>query len=473
MPGVRDAAVGQDWFQTTFGFQESSYEDTKKKFRFEDDVLVSTQNGAAFHVGPFEAISLATLRARIAKTPRERQPDGLRFRNIVDSFGNLHANPSHAGSVFMVSSLFNCLNMRQPSMRPEDGVTYLGAEATQGSAGSLACPAATIFRNYFVNGAGQGGAGQLDCLEEVGTTVQNADRGYWVMTNGFCLPTSPTTMAALGQRLEKDQALREAVLGKVRVGVHWDTEVLGGQHRVCQVHAAAAPVAFTKQVRAKEWQPFACALLEAAFDAVLLAATLLAAKRKSRVQVFLTPMGSGDMGNRLNWVISAIDKALTTHAAAPLDVMLVHFKSYPRESFAGLERKRPRVPMQQITGVDKSKVGVSEQISKDLNRLNQGLTKMDSIEGSAAERVTAAFAYFDANGDGVIDRKEFTDVLRLIDEVFFTEDVIEQLIQEADVDGDGFVHYAEFAAWLCGTDSLISSRFHGIGDVSRGASIRH
>jgi len=257
--------------------------------------------------------------------------------------------------------------------------------------------------------------------------------------------------------------VREAMRDHLRVGVHWNTDVRGASHRVCQVLTSAAPVAFTKQVRATEWQTFACSLLQGAFDATLLVAATLAMKRKARVRVFLTTLGTGLLGNRLNWVIQAIEKALDCHKEWPLDVLLVHYKTFPRESWAGLERRRPRVPIKRAAD-DRT---IQEQMEFDLNHFNKGLTDLTEVTGSEAERLTSAFAYFDANGDGVIDRKEFTDVLKYVDDLFFTDDVIDQLIQEADVDGDGFIHYAEFAAWLCGADPLISSRFLSIGDMAQ------
>lgn len=76
------------------------------------------------------------------------------------------------GSVFQVASQFNCLEMVGPGERPEDGITQYFLDKTQGPGSSascihafyaasiadfahrktacaMACPAATLFRNYF------------------------------------------------------------------------------------------------------------------------------------------------------------------------------------------------------------------------------------------------------------------------------------------------------------------------------------
>ena len=68
--------------------------------------------------------------------------------------------PSRAKFTVEVASQFNCLEMVGPGTRPEDGVTIYAKDATQGPACALACPAATVFRNYFAFG-GQGGKNQV------------------------------------------------------------------------------------------------------------------------------------------------------------------------------------------------------------------------------------------------------------------------------------------------------------------------
>ena len=49
--------------------------------------------------------------------------------------------------------------------------------------------------------------------------------------------------------------LAEKVVQKVQVGVHWDTEVWTGTHRVCQVFCSALPVAYFKSAAtSSDWQ---------------------------------------------------------------------------------------------------------------------------------------------------------------------------------------------------------------------------
>lgn len=247
----------------------------------------------------------------------------------------------------------------------------LAADRTQGPACALACPAATLFRNYFVNGVGQCAAGmQLNLLTDVAAELDNAKHGYWRVVNGYCLEgDAEDSVARLRQRLCAEAAetssrdldafahvaraslLARRVMDALRVGVHWNTSVSGQRHTVAQVLCAAVPVSYSR-VDAAEWQPFATTVLNAAYEATLSAAALLAVKKKQRqvcapcarggvfavcspcgyllplrcVQtVFLTALGGGAFGNSPEWIRDAMARAIATFQSFPLDVHLVHF----------------------------------------------------------------------------------------------------------------------------------------------------
>merc|ERR1711871_1233350 len=102
--------------------------------------------------------------------------------------------------------------------------------------------------------------------------------------------------------IANDAEFERNVEEQVQVGIHWSTEVFGGSHNVCQVFCSALPVSIMKRRPVVDWAGFAGALLEAAFDATLTAATLLAAQRGQRVKVYLTALGGGELGNRQSWI---------------------------------------------------------------------------------------------------------------------------------------------------------------------------
>lgn len=499
MPGTRESPCSGRWFQNAFGFVEGSYQATRDKFEFEDGWLqVKGDPSSKFWVGPFEVIALKDLCERVDKAGEfpadDRVAPGLTFRNLVAGTRDLHLEPDNEGSVFQVMSLFNCLTPSDPNKKPEDGITCYAADATQGPTCAISCPAASVFRNYYVHGEdelhrlhGQGGGKQLNCLAGIEEVIHNTRDGYWSMKNGYCIPKPPGKIAELGKRLQGDGILDHDVRNALRVGVHWDTEVASRTHRVCQVFCSTVPVSFTKIVKADDWFPLARALLDSAYDATLAVAALLAKQKGRRIKVFLTALGGGAEGNRKKWIKDSIDWALTKHAAEPLEVHLVHYNS-SSGPFQQLEDTRPQpsrparrtisedlasikhevgdlgVRRSSRTGSDGGDRGVlrSPRTGFDVRPFALEDLDLDDESGlnSDTGQILKAFAYFDANGDGSIDTHEFRDTLRCLDRNLFTDEVIDDLIQQADADGDGDIYYSEFVTWLCGeaSDSMVASR---------------
>ena len=196
----------------------------------------------------------------------------LRFMSISGDARSLHMQ--HEGAVFMVASQLNCLEMVGPGETPENGVTQYCRDKTQGPVCAMACPAATVFRNYFVQsgapedmayrGQEGGSARQLNTASDVERIIENHKHKYWVVQNGYLLPTAAAALRPLAQRMATERVtveggevpLWEAMVAKQRIGVHWDTEVARnkrsmeeGAHRVCQCFTSAVPVAYCKVKR--------------------------------------------------------------------------------------------------------------------------------------------------------------------------------------------------------------------------------
>ena len=172
------------------------------------------------------------------------------------------------------------------------------------------------------------GEHQVDLLHDVGVLLDNTHNKYWNMQNGYCLPCTVHSMAAIRDRLDTDATLYDNCYRAMRVGVHWDTEVEMDQRQlVTQVFTSALPVAYSYSTKVDDWARFACFMLDVAFDATLAVGRVLSHKRGgARVKVYLTPVGGGAFGNQPLWIVQAIEKALWKHRQAPLDVVLVHYR---------------------------------------------------------------------------------------------------------------------------------------------------
>ncbi|MET4481610.1 hypothetical protein [Bradyrhizobium sp. F1.13.3] len=322
-----------DWFERLTGFRESNYADTRAKIKVEGRELQSLVNGRSYGIGELELVSLQSLRERAVPPPGS--PAGrLKLAAVNGDVRRMHRLPANAGALFQVASQFNLLEMTGPAVTPEHGVTRYQSDPTQGPACAIAAGAATIYRNYFApvgDSCGQTATRQLDGLADVGETLaahlNRPVEALWQMTNGYALCTG-VGLDAIAEHLKgltSDQL--DTLRGRLRVGVHNDVEVTDaeGTHRprVSQVFCSALPVAYSG-VPSAHWKPFASLVLEAAYEATLLAAVLNKQRGMSNV-VLLTHLGGGAFGNEDGWIDAAVRRALTITSRFELDVRIVSY----------------------------------------------------------------------------------------------------------------------------------------------------
>lgn len=318
-----------DWFERITGFAERGYAATQARLVLDGDALVSA-DGRRWGIGQLELCTLHTLRERRAGTT----PDAERsiVRCLAGDARALHADPALCGALFQVASQFNLLEMVAPHVTPEDGVTRYAHDRTQGPACAMAAGAATLYRNYLVpvdGERGQTAARQIDALAPLGRVLARRlgvpVSDLWTMRNGYALG-SATGLAAVGRLLrDADETEREAWRGELAVGLHHDVQVTDAaasdDQRVSQVFCSAMPVAYSR-IGAALWEPLARLVLEAAYEATVLAAAM---QRRSggSATVLLTRLGGGAFGNDDDWIDAAIERALELVQAEGLDVRLV------------------------------------------------------------------------------------------------------------------------------------------------------
>jgi hypothetical protein len=323
-----------DWFERITGFTETSYEETRSRLSVEGEELQSRVTGRRFAVGRLEVVSLQALRERVASG---QNPLGrLTVRNISGDVRRMHQTPEFSGALFQVASQFNLLEMISPNVTPEQGVTRYQYDGTQGPACAIAAGAATIYRNYFAplhGREGQTADRQLDCLEAVGAALAEAlaqpVEHLWTMKNGYAL-CSAEGLRKIGAYLDGlDAFATDQLRGLLQIGVHQDVEVTDSDayrpQLVSQAFCSALPVAYCGYPSSM-WRPFAELVLDAAYEATVLAAVLNARRGASNI-VLLTRLGGGAFGNDDVWIDAAMRRALNKVRGLDLDVRLVSFGS--------------------------------------------------------------------------------------------------------------------------------------------------
>jgi hypothetical protein len=319
------------WFARITGFREGAYAETQARLQVENNRLVPDGGGSGYAVGELEFVPLDALRARA----RDVTVPGRFSLGIVEGdVRRMHIEPENAGAVFQVASQFNLLEMTGPTVTPEHGVTGYAHDHTQGPACAIAAGAGTIWRNYLVpvgDQIGQTADRQLDGLADLGEALARdmslEEGSLWRMRNGYALPERGMLARIEAHLAGLDEAGKDRLRGLLRVGLHRDVGVTEPgavpNTRVTQVYCSALPVAYSG-IPAAEWGEFASLILEAAYEATLLAGLLNAARGASR-RVLLTRIGGGAFGNEEGWISAALLRALRIAEGQGLKVLMVSY----------------------------------------------------------------------------------------------------------------------------------------------------
>lgn len=319
-----------DWFQRLTGFREGDYGATQSQLFVERDHLVSTVNGKCYGIGELTLPTLSELRARTDSARGQRSSVGI----LVGDARALHSDPAYTGALFQVASQFNLLEMVSERVTPEQGVTRYEHDYTQGPACAMAAGAGTIYRNYFVpvgDGIGQTRDRQLDALAGLGAAFSELIglpvNELWQMQNGYAMCT-PAGLSAIRRMLDyASDDVRDMLRGQLAIGLHRGVEVTdvsdGERRLVSQAYCSALPVRYSR-LPSGDWEPFARLVLEAAYEATLLAAAEQASSGGSN-KVLLTRLGGGAFGNGDEWINSAIERALGVVEYAGLDIRFVSY----------------------------------------------------------------------------------------------------------------------------------------------------
>lgn len=315
------------WFKKLTGFGEISPEDVRNNLVVDGSTLYSFVNKASYKCGTLEVPRLQELRDQIDLSNIEGAIDVSEY---VGDVQELHCDIDNKNAVFQAASQFNLLEMVGPEVTPEAGVGRYEFDYTQGPACAIACGAGTIYRNYFVpvNGRiGQTTDNQIDCLDDIGVFLNNEALNLWKMSNGYALVSQNGLLQINKLINELTNHEREALKGKLKVGIQWNTEVTLSttKHLVTQIYCSALPVAYS-HIEFYYWEHFARIILEATYEATLYTA-LLNYEKTGCAKVYLTLVGGGAFGNEFSWIIESLHLAILKFKNTPLDVKIVSYGS--------------------------------------------------------------------------------------------------------------------------------------------------
>lgn len=316
------------WFQKLTGFKEESPEQVRENLQVEGEFLTSSVNGKSYRFGQLETPTLAELRSRTSQL--NRKTGQIQVSELVANVQTLHLDPTNQHALFQAASQFNLLEMVSPVVPPEMGVGIYEEDLTQGPACAIACGAGTIYRNYFAEVNGQQGQtmdDQIDCLDLIGEKLDNWGSSLWEMRNGYAL-LHPSGLREINAELaEYSREDRENLKGLLKIGLQWDTEVTLAResgHLVNQAYCAALPISYSEVEQIADCEVFARLILEATYEATFHSA-LLNLTQRGCPKVYLTLVGGGVFGNKMEWIMDSIYVALQPFLNTPLEVKIVSF----------------------------------------------------------------------------------------------------------------------------------------------------
>ena len=282
----------EGFFKTTFGFEETNYDDVQKlllqsaeftkssinRSPTETDVVIpgsercilrNLPNGTTLDCGRFSTPSVAELRQlvelelqapgmadHVKQFIAKEAPPLISFRNVTGESFSMHCQNDLRGAVFQAASQFNYLEFPSPGVVPEKGINGYMHDRTQGPACAMACGAGTAYRNYLIDVSGpsadetsassaapatrgQRKDKQCDGLADATAHllhVSRSEHSFYVVRNGYVESTGEK-LDRLNAFLASEPAAGLEFSSKLRIAVQEDT----------QVTAPSAGKAFRKQ----------------------------------------------------------------------------------------------------------------------------------------------------------------------------------------------------------------------------------
>lgn len=314
------------WFEKLTGFTEKSPEYVRENLSIEGSEFISNINNKRFAFGHLETPTLEQLRNYCPDLSSFN--DHIKVSEVIADVQELHCDPKNENALFQAASQFNLLEMANSDIVPEKGVGIYEQDGTQGPACAIACGAGTIYRNYFaeVNGRlGQTADNQIDCLDLMGKEFNNDTLSLWKMKNGYVMANENGLVSINKIISDLTESQRESLKNTLRVGIQWNSEVTitPNRHKVSQIYCSALPVTYNKS-DATYWESFSRIILEATYEATLYAGVLNMVNNGSSV-IYLTSVGGGVFGNKRQWILESIQRALTKFQSVPLDIRIVSY----------------------------------------------------------------------------------------------------------------------------------------------------
>jgi hypothetical protein len=316
-----------DWFVDAFGFQEGLYEDTKKKFN-EMFALGDYTSLNGIHVGTFRVIPNITYDQTF---PYFTQNGKVTLKNIAGDIKTITNQKITDRATIQVASQFNCLEMINPCVTPEYGITRYQDDKTQGPICAMSAPAGLAYRNYLYRG-GQTQTNQIDMVSDLLKYLKTFDDTItWTNQNGYLLFDNDEQLIKINKILLQSPYIRKIARGYIMSGSHKNQGVFSNSketHLINHVYCSGLPISYNFNIKnINLWDGLSELFLEAMYENTLLEACMNNIESSLNKPCYLTKIGTGAFGMKDSHVIRAIQRAcnIVANKGLFLDVIVVHY----------------------------------------------------------------------------------------------------------------------------------------------------
>ena len=388
LPDERRVSAGTFSFPSVSELRRHASEHTAFLGLGKEEAAASTNDGNYRDLSPpVQPTARAKARAKAKSSAK-----CVRVQNVSGESRSLHSNyqslltpqiSPFAPVVVQAASQFNLLEMPDPNVIPERGISKYELDPTQGPACATACAAGTAYRNYLVpvpfpsftndsvpgpdpatdhrlspnddhhptNSAadtprrGQTRNQQLNGLDDIEhflLTHTHLRSPPWTVRNGYIEANSPAQLQDFNRLLSTDQYLPEQLRSRLRIGVQEDTTVTDARRSrqsLTQTYNSAVSLGYST-LPPYLWKPLAQIVLDATYEATLTMGLLKSQPNLPPPVVLLTKVGGGVFGNDDHWIRSAMERAVerVERYGVELDVRIVHFRNIDWDIYGSLER---------------------------------------------------------------------------------------------------------------------------------------
>jgi hypothetical protein len=231
-----------------------------------------------------------------------------------------------------VASQLNCLEMVNPSIIPEDGITIYENDLTQGPISVMCVPSSIAYRNYLYNN-GQTKNNQVDLSFELLAYLKKYNyKINWKNINGYLMIDNNDDILLKINNLLSNKNIREEAKNKLNAGVHYSIGVFNNNKNINHVLCSGLPINYHNNIDYKLWIPLSKLFLEALYEITLLFSSYSNIKHKCNSPCYLTLIGGGVFGMDELIIFDSIKKACLAglNRGYSLNVYIIHYNHIPQ-----------------------------------------------------------------------------------------------------------------------------------------------